>query len=102
MRFVAIVLAFVIVGCPLRDPVDVEPHYPPSPPFSGDVGEACTGACTNLRRIGCPEGQGAIGGETCERRCIIGMELRAMPLACWAKAEDVPSAKGCGSLRCIR
>lgn len=80
----------------------VDPVYPPAPPFVGDVDEACSNACTNLRRLGCPEGQGAIGGETCERRCIIAMELRSMPLACWAKAEDVAFAKGCGSLRCIR
>lgn len=102
MRFVALVLAFVIVGCPLRDPVDVEPVYPPAPPFSGNVDDSCSSACMNLRRLGCPEGSGAISGETCERRCVVAMALRAMPLECWIKAEDVVAAKSCGSLRCIR
>lgn len=98
------VLALLIVSACYDETKPLPPYYPdypPNPPM-GDIGDACVQACTSLRRIGCPEGQGAIGGETCERRCIIASELRTLPLACWARAEDVPTAKGCGSLRCLK
>ncbi len=100
MRLVFL-LAVALIGCPLRDPVDVHPDYPPLPPFSGNVDAACEAACTNLRRLGCPEGYGAVSGETCERRCIVAMELRTMPLDCWTRADNVVLAKSCGSLRCV-
>lgn len=83
-------------------PPAVDPLAPPGPDYSRDAEAACSSACTNLRRIGCPEGSGAITGETCERRCVIGLELRSLPLACWAEADNVVSARSCGSLRCLR
>lgn len=96
-------LFLILTGCydPNKAPV-IDPFYPPPPQFVGDVDIGCSRACTNLRRLTCPEGLGSIGGETCERRCVIGMELRNMPLDCWSKADDVMVAKGCGQLRCIR
>lgn len=94
MRYVLFLLA--LAGC---SPPKSSPAEPAQP--VGDAG-ACSGACSNLRRLGCPEGQGAISGETCERRCAVALELRAMPLDCWAAAGDVTAAKSCGQLRCIR
>jgi len=98
MRSIAL-LVLLVAGCQLHDP---DPVYPPAPLFTGDVDSACANACANLRRFGCPEGYGSISAETCERRCVIATELRSLPLVCWAKAQDVFEAKGCGSLRCIR
>jgi nitrous oxide reductase accessory protein NosL len=93
-------VALLVAAC---GPVPVDPlSPPPSPTHIEDVESACSSACVNLRRVGCPEGQGAISGETCERRCAIASELRSMPLACWAKAADVVAARSCGSIRCVR
>lgn len=100
MRITLFVALLSLVAC--VEPAPTDPTRPPAPPFSGDVDASCSSACTNLRRLGCPEGSGAISGETCERRCVVAMELRAMPIDCWTAAEDVPSAKACGSLRCLR
>jgi hypothetical protein len=93
LRYVCLVLAALIIGCPLHNPPDVEPVYPPSA-----VGEACA----NLRAIGCPEGQGSINGESCERTLTLATDLRPLPVTCWARARNDVEAKGCGSLRCVR
>lgn len=98
--FLALLVA-LLISC--YDPITappVEPSYPTS--YVGDLEADCSRACVTLRRIGCPEGQGAISGETCERRCAIAMELRSMPLECWGAATDVVSARSCGSIRCTR
>lgn len=100
MRALVVVVAILALGCQTAPPA--EPVYPPAPPFVGDVDAACASACSNLRRLGCPEGSGAISGETCDRRCVVAMELRSMPLECWTRAESVVAAKSCGSLRCVR
>lgn len=98
-----IIIVALLVGCyDVNKAPPVEPDYPPLPRFTGDVQSGCASACNNLRRVGCPEGSGAVTGETCERRCVVGMELRSMPLECWTKAEDAVAAKSCGSLRCVR
>lgn len=93
-------LALALIAC---EPPTIDPLTPIQPPTHVEELEAaCSGACVNLRRIGCPEGQGAISGETCERRCAIASELRSIPLSCWAASADVVAARSCGSLRCVR
>lgn len=99
MRYVILLIA--LTSCYKEKAVNVEPDYPPEPPFIGNVEDACSKACTNLRLIKCPEGSGATSGETCEQRCTIAMELRTLPLVCWARAENTVKAKACGQLRCI-
>jgi hypothetical protein len=98
MRFI-LSAAFIIalVGCPLRDPVPVEPDYPPSP-VGADLAER---ACENLRRLGCSEGHGALGGTPCSVVIQRAAELRGVPVKCWADAETAVAARGCGSLRCL-
>lgn len=93
MRYAFVLL---LVACHQTQPVEPEPA-----PVVGDAG-ACPAACSNLRKLGCPEGQGAISGESCERRCAVALELRGLPLDCWAHASDVVAAKSCGSLRCVK
>jgi hypothetical protein len=92
MRY-AFVLLVILAGCPLHNPVPVEPVYPAS---------AIAEACSNLRMLGCPEGFGGINGETCERTLAHATELRPLPVVCWAEKKTVAEAKGCGSLRCIK
>lgn len=99
MRYALVLLT--LVGCyDTKKAPPIDPVIPPMP--TGEVEGACAAACTNLRVLGCPEGQGSISGASCERGCVAASELRALPLACWSGAADVASAKGCGSLRCIR
>lgn len=59
-------------------------------------------ACANLRRVGCPEGFGSVGGASCTAVVLRASELRALPLECWTTAETSAAAKACGDLRCIR
>lgn len=92
MRYVLLVFAALIVGCPLHNPPDVDPLYPQS---------AVDEACSNLRSIGCPEGFGSINGMSCERTLTLATDLRPLPVVCWAHARNAPEAQGCGSLRCI-
>lgn len=70
------------------------PEAPPADP-------ACPSACARLRALGCPEGQGAKGGESCESICERTRQHRTLPLSCWAGAETVAVAKSCGALRCL-
>ncbi len=88
-------LLLVLTGCPLHNPAPtpIDPPYPASA-----VSEACDG----LRRVKCPEGFGSVTGATCERTLAVAVELRPLPLDCWARAIDVVAAKSCGSLRCVR
>lgn len=102
MSRAALLLLFVVACYDVNKAPPVEPDYPPLPPFGGDVYRGCASACSNLRKLGCPEAGAAITNETCERRCVAGMELRSMPLECWSRAEDVAGARACGSLRCLR
>lgn len=78
----------------------VEPNYPPMTPFVGDVAEACAVACDHLKAIGCPEGKGSLAGHSCAPVCVESMNLRPLPLACWANASSQDAARACGSLRC--
>lgn len=102
LLLVGFAASLALVGCPLKNPVPVEPDYPPPPPWMADVPAGCASACSNLRTLDCPEGKGAMSGETCERVCVRANELRPLPVACWAAATTVAAAKGCGSLRCVR
>lgn len=102
MRFLLGMLAFVSVhGC-----YDTSKPLPPYRPIYGpapaDLADACVRACANLRGLGCPEGDGSIGGEPCSVTCQRASELRPLPVACWSVAKSTAEAKACGSLRCVR
>lgn len=92
MRYVLLVLAILVLACetspPALDPSDDSASF-------DDV-------CANLRRIGCPEGHGGIGGTPCTVVLERATQLRELPLACWAGAHDRAEVRACGSLRCIR
>lgn len=75
-------------------------HDGPAPRSPSHEYTAAHNACANLRLVGCPEGNGSVGGVSCET--IVMRSLRPLPLACWTTAASSAEAKGCGSLRCIR
>jgi hypothetical protein len=93
MRAVFVAISLALVGCP--------PPQPDTPP-SDDLAADAEVACANLRRLGCPEGSGAVGGQTCAVIVVRASSLRPLPLACWTEATTVTGAKACGSLRCVR
>ena len=95
MRALILTLA-LLVGCPAPGP---EPYTPP-PPLIFDGGDVAS-ACSALRFVGCPEGDGSRSAP-CETVLARAVELRPLPLACWARAEDAAQARACGQLRCIR
>lgn len=81
-----------------------QPIYGPGPGPDDlySSAKSCEDACAHLRDLGCPEGQGSLGGEPCSVTCQRATELRALPLACWSAAKTQADAKACGSLRCVR
>lgn len=91
---VVLTTAISLLACSADKPAEV-----PLP--SGTEAQADE-ACENLRKIGCPEGFGSVGGESCLGVLVNASKLRPLPLACWAHAKTGADAKGCGSLRCIR
>ncbi len=95
MRRSLVVCIFALAGC-YR-----EPDNSPAPSKYG-LERSALEACANLRRIGCPEGHGSLGGVTCAEIVIRANALRQLPLECWIGAPDVVAAKGCGSLRCVK
>lgn len=66
------------------------------------VVDACADACENLRDVDCAEGFGSRDGTPCEVTCVRAHKIRSFPLACWAAATDITTAKACGALRCRR
>lgn len=96
MRYVLLALA-ALTACIERGPL------PPSPqPDEADSVDACKPSCAKLRTLGCSEGFASISGNSCERTCAKALELRDLPLRCWAESATVAEAKACGSLRCVR
>lgn len=92
-------MASVLIAC-AKPAHDVATDAPPTVDATSD----CNSACENLRSpaVGCPEGIGAIGGESCEAVCERSSNLRALPLKCWMTAKSAADARGCGSLRCVK
>lgn len=91
--FVIAVVATALLGCP---------PPAPEPPPSDDLTVDAEAACANLRRLGCPEGQGSVAGVSCAVIVVRAAALRSLPLACWTSAQTTVEAKSCGSLRCTR
>jgi hypothetical protein len=92
MKYLLWLFGAFFVGCPLHNPVPVEPDYPDSA-----VHATCEAACKNIHALSCPEGD-----EQCVTVCKHANEIRPLPLACWANARSVAEARACGSLRCVR
>ena len=97
MRTIIVAMAVAVIGCP-----PPPPQPPPQPPPSDDVMVDAEAACSNLRRLGCPEGQGSIAGLSCAVIVVRASALRQLPLSCWTSAATIAVAKACGSLRCVR
>lgn len=93
-RILVAACAGVIVAACHREPTEL--------PLPKGTDALADSACANLRRVGCPEGLGSVGGVSCKAIVLKASELRALPLECWTTAETSAAAKGCGSLRCIR
>ncbi len=65
----------------------------PGPAPAPDPGKGtCAEACTNLRKLGCEEGQPTPDGATCEDFCTNAGDL---PVACIAHAETCDAANAC-------
>lgn len=92
MRYILVVLAAIVLAC--------ETSPPPIDPSDDHV--AYEDICANLRRIGCPEGHGGIGGTPCSVTLQRATQLRPLPLECWARSRDVSELRACGSIRCVR
>lgn len=91
--FVMAVLGAALLGCPPPSP---------EPPPSDDLMVEAEAACGNLRRLGCPEGQGSVAGVSCAVIVVRAAALRSLPLACWTRAQTTVDAESCGLVRCTR
>ena len=58
----------------------------------------CSGACTNLRALGCPEGNPSPGGVPCETICANAQSL--IDLRCVSSAKSTAAVATCG-VRCV-
>jgi len=92
MRYVLVMLAALVVACE-RGPVTPDEDRPR---------DACKAACQTLRNLSCPEGFHSVSNVSCESTCARAIQLRSLPLACWAEAHDVAELRSCGSIRCVR
>ena len=91
----ALLLSALLVACPLRNPVPVEPDYPDS-----TAAGSCEAACKRLSELGCPEGRNSESGASCVNVCGTAGRLRKLPTSCWANAKSKEEARACGALRC--
>lgn len=100
LRTVLALALVATVACSSSPPP--APNAPDEPDAAAARGSSarCEKACARLSELGCPEARPTSSGESCPRVCLKALELRPLPLECWAGAGDVPSARGCGSLRC--
>lgn len=62
----------------------------------------CESACTNLRKLGCPEGQPSKRGTSCEGICerMLKTKLSDPHVTCVTAATDYESVRACGSVEC--
>jgi hypothetical protein len=93
-------VAIALAGCPS------EPVAPP-PPVPVDGGapvDAAAAACMRLRELGCPEGDGVAGGQSCEAvmRHVASTGRFAIDVECIAFADNIQQIRTCGSIRCQR
>lgn len=93
MRYVLVALALLVLACESTTPPPLDPS---------DEAVVLEDVCANIRRLGCPEGHGGIGGTPCSVTLRRATQLRPLPLACWAEAHDVAELRSCGSIRCVR
>jgi hypothetical protein len=113
MRYlVSLIFALVVAGCPLHDPVPVEPDpsgYPPGdeivPEYADGSAQAlaspCGQSCKRIEALGCPEGKPNAVGWSCYRVCVTATRLRRLPVACWTSAPNVDALRACGGIRCV-
>lgn len=97
-----VVVAVALVGCPSAKPEPVTP--PPAPLEGGAPVDMVAAACMRLRELGCPEGDGVDGGQSCETvmRKVASSGAFAMKADCLAFADTVQQARACGTVRCQR
>lgn len=93
LALVSLCALTALVGCPLHDPVPVNPDYPP-------LLATPEGACINLERLGCAEAKTTAEGVTCAHAFRRMSEIVDPKLDCVAGARDVAAVRGCGSVRC--
>jgi hypothetical protein len=109
MRYLLLVL--LLAGCPLHNPVPVEPDYP-----SGNdivvtypdesplaLSSPCGRSCANFRNLGCSDGETLPSGVTCYQACSRMVRVRRVPAACWIAADTLDHLRACGpDVRCVR
>jgi hypothetical protein len=73
---------------------------PPPPPTAKGTQDQCAAMCTNLRRLGCPEG--SPDGGTCEATCVAveGTHTASFHPLCVADAGTQADIRACGTVRC--
>lgn len=105
VRAPAIALALIIYALGACEPKPPPPV--PAPMLDAgwvfeDAGTLEEAACQNLRRLGCPEGDGVAGGRSCEETFL--MEANRVFVnfrpECIAAASSVEQVRACQTVRC--
>ncbi len=99
----------LLLGCPLTNPVPVEPDYPAPGADASEEPEGspaalsspCGKACQTFERLHCPEGEPSASGVSCYRVCVKAARLRSIPAKCWGSASSVDALRACGGVRCV-
>lgn len=103
--------AALLLGCPpspINPPPDANDGASPVPPTTPDAGPvlfadsgpptACTLACVNLNKLGCPEGLDPNCVNVCNH--AQGQGVTNLKPDCLANATTVAAAKACGTVTC--
>lgn len=97
--FAFVLLAAVLAGCPPA-PTSCQPPSPQADAAPPD-GDACERACSNIKALGCPEGEPKTG-ESCVMVCrhtqVTG--LTDLQPECLAAARSVDDVRACHTLKC--
>lgn len=114
---VAIFFAHTIGGCPTPAPKPppvpdasdasvVDPGLVPDPDDPGEAADAsspaCVHACSQLKKLGCPEAAKPDGGKTCYKVCADAEASGKFSLKpmCVAGAQSIEQLRTCGTVRC--
>ena len=94
MRRLLLAAELLLTACPFPQPnpgPDPEP-----PPRAVDSPVYCAAACRRLRELGCPEGNAAPGGGTCEDVCNNAAEAGiSLDTKCVMSVEDCDAVDRC-------
>lgn len=95
-------IAYTLGACDPKPPPPVPAPILDAGWVFEDAGSMEEAACQNLRRLGCPEGDGVAGGRSCEETFL--MEANRVFVnfrpECIAAASSVDQVRACQTVRC--